>query len=124
MVESQEELKNLLMRVKEDSEKAGLKLKLQRTNIMTSGPITSWQMWGKSGSSRRLYILGPQNHCMMTAAMKLKDACSLEKKAITNLNSLLKSRDITLLTKICIVKALVFPVVMYRCESLTINSEH
>ena len=82
MVESQEELKNLLMRVKEDSEKAGLKLKLQRTNIMTSGPITSWQMWGKSGNSRRLYILGPQNHCMMTAAMKLKDACSLEKKLL------------------------------------------
>ena len=82
MVESQEELKNLLMRVKEDSEKAGLKLKLQRTNIMTSGPITSWQMWGKSGSRGRFYILGPQNHCMMTAAMKLKDACSLEKKLL------------------------------------------
>ena len=82
MVESQEELKNLLMRVKEDSEKAGLKLKIQRTKIMTSGPITSWQMWGKSGSSGRFYILGPQNHCMMTAAMKLMDACSLEKKLL------------------------------------------
>ena len=70
------------MRVKEDSEKAGLKLKIQRPKIMTSGPITSRQMWGKSGSRGRFYILGPQNHCMMTAAMKLKDACSLEKKLL------------------------------------------
>ena len=82
MLETEEELKSLSMRVKEDSEKAGLKLKIQRTKIMTSGPITSWQMWGKSGSSGRFYILGPQNHCMMTAAMKLMDACSLEKKLL------------------------------------------
>ena len=88
--------------------------------------------WGKSGNSDRFYFFGFQNHCgfcglwiFLTAAMKLKDACSLEEKLLTNLDSILISRDITFLTKACIVKALVFPVVMYRCESWTIKkAEH
>ena len=82
MAESKEELKSLLMKVKEESEKVGLKLNTQKTKIMASGPITSWQRWENNGNSDRLYVFGLQNHCRwwVTAAMKLKDSCSLEEK--------------------------------------------
>ena len=84
MAESEEELKSLLMKVKEESEKAGLKLNIHKTKIMASGPITSWQIWGNSGNSDWLYFLGLQNLQMVTAAMKLKDACFLEEKLFPN----------------------------------------
>ena len=103
------------MKVKEESEKAGLKLNIQKTKIMASSPITSWQIDGETMETVRDYFLGLQNHCKC-AAMKLKDACSLE-QVVTNLDSILKSRDITLSTTVCLVKAMVFPVVMYGCES-------
>ena len=108
MAESEEELKRLLMRVKKDSEKAGLKLNFQKTKIMASGPITSWQIDGETMETVTDFIfLGSK----VTAAMKLKDACSLEEK-LTNLDSILRSRHITLPTKVWIVKAMVFPVVI------------
>ena len=113
----------ILMKVKEESDKVGLKLNIQKTKIMASGPITSWQI---DGETMRDCILGaPKSLQMVTAAMKLKDACSLEEKAMSNLDSILKSGDITLPTKVCLVKAMDFPVVMYGCESWTINkAEH
>ena len=121
--ESKEELKSLLMKVKEESEKAGLKLNIQKMKIMASGPITSWQIDGETMETVRDYFLGLQNHCRC-AAMKLKNACSLE-QVVTNLDSILKSRDITLSTTVCLVKAMVFPVVMYGCESWIIKkTEH
>ena len=120
MAESEEELKSLLMKVKEESEKVGLKYNIQKTKIMASGPITSWQIDGETVQTVTDFIfLGSK----ITAAMKLKKKKKprllLGRKAMTNLDSMLKSRDITLLTKVCIVKAIamVFPVVMYRCES-------
>ena len=103
------------MKVKEESEKVGLKLNIQKTKIMESGSITSWQIDGETVSD---FILGaPKSLQMVTAAMKLKDTCPLKKKAMTDLDSILKSRDITLPTNIHLVKAMVFPVVMYGCES-------
>ena len=104
------------MKVKEESEKLGLKLNIQKTKIMASGPITSWQIDGETVSD---FILGaPKSLQMVIAAMKLKDACLLlGRKVMTNLDSILKSRDITSPTKVCLVKAMVFPVVMYGCES-------
>ena len=100
------------MNVKEENEKAGLKLNIQKTKIMVSDRITSWQIeW------QTLFSWTPKSLQMVTAAMKLKDACSLEKKAMTNLDSILKSRDITLPTKVHLVKAMVFPGVMFGCES-------
>ena len=111
--ESEEELKSLLMKVKEESEKAGMKLKIQKTKIMASSPITSWQIDGETMETVTDFILGaPKSLQMVSAAMKLKDACSLEEK----LDSILKSRDITLPTKVRLVKAMVFPVVMHGCE--------
>ena len=99
------------MNVKEENEKAGLKLNIQKTKIMVSDRITSWQIeW------QILFSWTPKLLQMVTAAMKLKDACSLGKKAMTNLDSILKSRDITLPTKVHLVKAMVFPVVMFGCE--------
>ena len=124
MAESKEELKSLLMKVKEASEKVGLKLNIQETKIMASSPITSWQIDGEIMETVTDFILGGSK---ITAAMKLKDTCSLEEKlkSMTNLDSILKSRDITLPTKIHLIKAMVFPVVMYGCESLTIKkAEH
>ena len=117
---SEEELKSLLMKVKEESEKVGLRLNIQKTKIMASGPITSWEIDGETVSD---FILGGGSKitAMVTAAMKLKDAYSLEKKVMTNLDSIFKSRDITLSTKVCLVKAMVFPVVMYGCESWTVK---
>ena len=118
-------VKSLLMRVKEESEKAGLKLNVQKTKIMASSPITSWQMEGEKVEIVIGYILlGYKISADGDCSHEIKRHLLLERKALTNLNSILKSRDITLLTKVCIVKV-VFPVVMYGCESWTINkSEH
>ena len=114
MAESEEEPKSLLMKVKEERGKVGLKCNIQKTKIMASSPITSWQIEkGNNGNSDRLYFLGLQNHC----SHEIKKHLLFGRKAMTNLDSILKSRDITLLTKVCIVKAMVFPVVMYRYES-------
>ena len=115
MAESEEELKSLLMKVKEESEKVGLKLNIQKTKIMACGPISSWEIDGEAVSD---FILGaPESLQMVIAAMKLKDAYSLEE----NLDSIFKSRDIILPTKVHPVKAMVFPVVMYGCESWTVK---
>ena len=123
MAESEEELKSLLMKKKEDSEKNGLKLNIQKTKIMASSPITSWQIDGEIVETVRDFIFegAPKSLQMVTAAMKLKDTCSLGRKAMTNLNNTLKSRDITLPTKVHLVKVMVFPVVMYGCKSWTIK---
>ena len=122
MAESEEELKTLLMKVKEESEKVGLKLNIQKTKIMASGPITSWQIVGETVETVSDFILwgskitadGDYNH-------EIKRRLLLGRKVMANLDSILKSRDITLPTKVCLVKALVFPVVMYGCESWTIK---
>ena len=122
MAESEEELKSLLMKVKVESEKVDLKLNIQKTKIMASGPFTSWQIDGETMETVRDFILGVSKiTAMVTAAMKLKDAYSLEKKVMTNLDSIFKSRDITLLTKVHLFKAMFFPVVMYGCESWTVK---
>ena len=110
MAESKEELKSLLMKVKEESEKVGLKLDIQKTKIMASGPITSWQIDGETVTD---FILGaPKSLQIVTAAMKLRHLL-LGRKTMTNVNSIFKSRDITLSTKVHLVKAMIFPVVMY-----------
>ena len=118
MAESEEELKSLLMKVKEESEKVGLKLNIQKTKIMASGPTTSWQIDGETVETVTDFILGgfkitADGDCSHETKMHLL----LGRKVITNLGSLLKSRDITLPTKVCLIKAMVFPVVMYGCES-------
>ena len=117
-----EELKSLLMKVKEDSEKVGLKLNIQKTKIMTSGPITSWQIDGETMETVIDPILGSSK---ITAdgdcSHEIKRRLLLGRKAMTNLDNILTSRDITLPTKVCLVKAMVFPVVMYGCESWTIK---
>ena len=110
------------MIVKEESEKASLKFNVQKTKIMASSPITSWQIEGKQWKQwEPLFSWAPKSLQMVTAAMKLKRCLLLGRKAMTNLDSILKSRDITLPTKVRLVKALVFPVVMYGCESWTIK---
>ena len=112
------------MKVKEESENVGLKLNIQKTKIMASGPITSWQTDGeKMERVTDFTFWSPKSlQIMVTAAVKLKDTCSLkERKAMTNLDNIFKSRDITLPTKVHLVKAMVFPVVMYGCESWTIK---
>ena len=117
MAESEEELKSLLMKVKEESEKVDLKLNIQKTKIMAFGPITSWQIDGKAMETVRNFILGGSK---ITAngdfSHEIKGWLLLGRKVMTNLDSILKSRDITLPTKICLVKAIFFPVVIYRCE--------
>ena len=122
MAESEEELKNLLMKVKEESEKVGLKLNIQKTKMMASGPITSWQIDGETMETVRDFILLSSK---ITAdgdcSHEIKRLLLLGKTTMTNLDSILKNRDITLLTKVHIVKAMVFPVVMYGCESWTIK---
>ena len=122
MAESEEELKSLLMKVKEESEKVGLKLNIQNTKIMASGPITSWQIDGKTVEIVADFILGGSK---ITAdgdcSHEIKRRFLLGRKAMTNLDSILKSRDITLSIKACLVKAMIFPVVMYGCESWTIK---
>ena len=116
MAES-EELKSLLMKVKEESEKVGLKLNIQKSKIVASGPITSWQIVGETMETVRGFILGGSK---ITAdgdcSHEIKRCLLLGRKAMINLDSILKSRDITLPTKVCLVKAMVFPVVMYGCE--------
>ena len=122
MAESEEKLKGLLMKVKEESEKVGLKLNIQKTKIMASGPITSWQIDGATVETVSDFIFGGSK---ITAdsdcSREIKRHLLLGRKVMTNLESILKSRDITLLTKVPTVKALVFPVVMYGCESWTIK---
>ena len=118
MAESEEELKSLLMKVKEESEKAGLELNIQKTNIMASGPITSWEIDGKTMEAETGFIfLGSKITAHGDCSHEIKRCLLLGRKAMTNLDRILKSRDITLLTKVHLVKAMVFPVVMYRCES-------
>ena len=119
MAEKEEELKSLLMKVKEKSEMAGLKLNIQKTKIMASGPITSWQIDEETMETvRDLFSWASKSLQMMTAAMKLRRLL-LGRKVMTNLDSILKSRDITLSTKVHLVKAMIFPVVMYGCEGWT-----
>jgi len=126
MAESEEELKSLLMKVKEKDEKVGLKLNIQKTKIMASGPITSWQIDGETVETVRDFIFlsskitadGDVNH-------EIKRCLLLGRKPMANLDSIFKGRDITLPTKVHIVKAMVFPVVMYGCENWTIRkAEH
>ena len=119
MLESEEELKSLLMKVKEESEKVGLKLNIQKTKIMVSGPITSWQIDGKTMETVTEFILGSSRITAVgDCSHEVKRRLLLGRKAMTNLDSILKSRDITLPTKVHLtVKAMVFPVVMYGCES-------
>ena len=122
MAESEEELKNHLMKVKEESEKADLKLNIQKTKIMTSGPITSWQIDGETMETVRGFIfLGSKITADGDCSHEIERHLLLRRKAMTNLDNILKSRDITLLTKVHTIKAMVFPVVLYRCESLTIK---
>ena len=122
MAESEEELKSLLMKVKEESEKVGLKLNIQKTKIMTSGPITSWQIDGETVETVADFILGAsKNTADGDCKHEIKRRLLLGRKVMTNLDSILKSRDITLSTKAHLVKAMVFPVVMNGCESWTIK---
>ena len=116
MAERKEELKGLLMKVKEESEKVGLKLNIQKTKIMASGPITSWQIDGKTVAN--FIFLGSKITEDGDCSHEMKRHLFLGRKVMTNLDSILKSRDITLPTKVCLVKAMVFPVVMHGCESL------
>ena len=121
MAESEEELKNLLMKVKEESEKVGLKFNIQKTKIMTSGPITSWQIDGETMEMVTDIFLGSKITADGESSHEIKRHLLLGRKAMTNLDSILKSRDITVLTKVHLVKAMVFPIVMYGCESWTIK---
>ena len=122
MAESEEELKSLLMRVKEESEKAGLKFNIQKMKIMASSPTTSWQIDGETMETETDFIcLGLKVTADGDCSHEIKIWLLLERKAMTNLNSLLKSRDISLLTKVHLVKAMVFPVVIYGCGSWTIK---
>ena len=126
MAEVEEELKSLLMKVKVESEKVGLKLNIQKMKIMTSSPITSWQIDGETVEAVADFIWGGSK---ITAdgdcSHEIKRHLLLGRKVMTNLDSILKSRDITLSAKVCLVKAVVFPVVMYGCESRTIKKgEH
>ena len=122
MAESEEELNSLLMKVKEESEKVGLKLNIQKTKITASGPITSWEIVGETVETVSDFILGGSK---ITAdgdcSHEIKRHLLLGRKAMTNLDSIIKSRDTTLPTKVRLVKAMVFPVVMYGCESWTVK---
>ena len=122
MAESEEELKSLVMKVKEESEKVGLKLNIQKTKIMASGPITPWEIDGETEETVSDFILGGSR---ITAdgdcSHEIKRRLLLGRKVMINLDSIIKSRDITLPTKVCLVKAMVFPVVMYGCESQTVK---
>ena len=122
MAESEEELKSLLMKVKEKSEKVGLKLNIQKTKIMASGPITSWQIDGKTVETVSDFIfLGSKITADGDCSHEIKRRLLLWRKVMTNLDSIFKSRDSTLPTKVHLVKAIVFPVVMYGCESWTVR---
>ena len=122
IAESKEELKSLLIKVKEESEKVGLKLNIQKTKIMASGPITSWQIDRETVETVAAFIFGgsritEEGYC----SHEIKRLLLLGRKIVANLDSILKSRDITLSTKVYLVKAMVFPVVMYGCESWTVK---
>ena len=120
MAENEEELKSLLMKVKEESEKVGLKLNIQKTKVMASGPITSWQIDGETMETVRDFIsLGFKITADGDCSHEIKRSLLLGRKVMTNLDSILKSRDITLPTKVHLVKAMVFAVVMYGCENCT-----
>ena len=121
MAESEEELKSFLMKVKEESEKVGLKFNIQKTKIMASGPITSWQTDGEAMETVTDFILGGSKITSDgDCSHEIKRCLPLERKVMTNLDSILKSRDIPLPTKVHLVKSMVFPVVMYECDSWTI----
>ena len=125
MTEHKKELKSLLMKVKEQSEKVGLKLNIQKTKIMASGPITSWQIDGETMEMVRDYFLSSKITADGDCSYEIKRRLLLGRKVMTNLDSILKSRGITLPTKVHLVKAMVFPVIMYGCDSWTIKkSEH
>ena len=126
MAESEEEQKSLLMKVKEESEKVGLKLNIQKTKIMASGPITSWEIDGETMETVKDFTgLGSKIIADGDCSHEMKALLLLGRKVMTNLDSILKSRDIALLIKACLVKTMVFPVVMYGCESWTIKKpEH
>ena len=118
MAEIKEEIKSLLMKAKEKSEQVGLKLNIQKTKIMASGPITSWQIDGEIVETVADFIfLGSKITADGDCSHEIKRRLLLGRKVMTNLDSILKSRDLTLSIKVCLVKAMVFPVVMYRCES-------
>ena len=122
MAESEEELKSLLMKVKEESEKVGLKLNIQKMEIMASGPITSWEIdWETVETVSDFIFLGSKITVDGDCSHEIKRCLLLGRKVMTNLDSIFKSRDITLPTKVCLVKAMVFPVVMYGCESWIIK---
>ena len=122
MAESEEELKSLLMKVKEESEKVGLKLNIQKMKIMASGPITSWEIDGETVETESDFIfLGSKITADGDCSHEIKRCLLLGRKVMTNLESILKSRDITLTAKFHLVKAMIIPVVMYGCESWTIN---
>ena len=122
MAESEEELKSLLMKVKEESEKVGLKLNVQKTKIMASGPITSWEIDGETMETVADFIFwGSKITADCDCSHEIKRRLLLGRKVMTNLDSIFKSRDINLPTKVCLVKAMVFPVVMYGCESWTVK---
>ena len=123
VAESEEKLKSLLMKVKVESEKVGLKFNIQKTKIMASGPITSWEIDGETVSD--FIFLGSKITTDGDCSHEIKRLLLLGQKVMTNLDSIFKSRDITLPTKVCLVKAMVFPVVMYGCESWTVKkAEH
>ena len=122
MTESEEELKSLLIKVREESEEVGLKLNIQKTKIMASSPITSWQIGGETVEAVADFIFwGSKITADGDCSHEIKRRLLLGRKVMTNLDSIFKSRDITLPTKFCLVKAMVFPVVMYGCESWTIK---
>ena len=125
MAESEEELKSLLMKVKVESQNVGLKLNIQKTKIMASGPITSWQVDGETVKTVRHFILGSKITADGDCSHEIKRCLLLRRKVMTNLDSIFKSRDITLPTKVHLVKGMVFPVVMYGCEGWTVKkAEH
>ena len=122
MAESEEELKSLLMKVKEESGKVRLKLNIQKTNIMVSGPITSWEIDGETVETVSDFnFSGSKITAEGDCSHEIKTRLLLGRKVMTNLDSIFKSRDITLPTKVCLIKAMVFPVVMYGCESWTVK---
>ena len=121
MAESEEELKSLLMKVKEESEQVGLKLNIQKMKIMASGPITSWQIDGETVQTVSDFILWGSKITDGDCSHEMKRRLLLGRKVMTNLDSIFKSRDITLPTKVHLVKVMVFPVVMYGCESWTVK---
>ena len=126
MVESEEELKSLLMKVKEESEKVGFKFNIQKTKILASGPITSWQIDGETVETVTDFIfLGSNITAYGDCSLEIKRCLLLGRKVMTNLDSILKSRGIALPRNVCLVKAILFPVVMYGCECWTIKkAEH